>query len=303
MQSDSLFTVDSIPFGNWKLKLKTRGGPARLLLLCTLVLLLYLPVLSGFAQQFVGDPNYSHGFLIPCFSAYLIWLKREQLVRSETPSSFIGFGVVFASIVLLYLGSIGAELFLTRLSFVLIVIGLILYFQGEATVRQLAFPLAYLFLMIPLPAIIFNHIVFPLQILSSRLATKALRTINVMPVLREGNLLILPRCTLEVVEACSGIRSLMSLLALALAYGYLAESAVSVRLLLILAMIPVAIVANALRVVLTALVAEHTGPQILDSWLHPVSSMLVFFVAVLLLLLIHAGIRAVQGRLRANAVS
>jgi exosortase len=221
--------------------------------------------------------------------AYLIWLKRDCLGRTEKRPTLIGLGLVLVAIGLLYLGSIGAEVFLARVSLVLVIVGLVLYFWGVPRLRVLAFPLCFLFLMIPIPAIIYNRIVFPLQLLSSRFATTTLEMIKIVPVLREGNLLILPHCTLEVVEACSGIRSLMSILALALGYAYLAERSRSIRAFLVVAMVPVAIVGNGLRVVLAALLAHYRGAKTVDSFLHPISGVVIFLVAVLSLLTLHSG--------------
>src|SRR5262249_9749287 len=158
----------------------------------------------------------SHGFFVPLFSSYLIWRRRDALAQMPARSSWWGMICVLGSLGLLFLGSLGAELFLTRVGLVGTIVGLVWFFFGAAMVRALAFPLAFLLLMIPLPAIIYNEIVFPLQLLASRFATGCLQQVHAFPVLREGNLLILPNHTLEVVEACSGIRSLMSLTALAL---------------------------------------------------------------------------------------
>jgi exosortase len=262
-------------------------GLWRALFLVLVVILLYAPVLGRLASQFIVDPNYSHGFAIPFFSAYLVWRKRDRLARLERRPSFAGLGVVLGAIGLLFLGSIGAELFLTRISLVLIIVGLILYFWGGAYVRLLIFPLSFLLLMIPPPAIIYNRVVFPLQLISSWFATGALRAIRIVPVLREGNLLILPHCTLEVVEACSGIRSLMSLLAFALGYAYLAERSLIVRTFLGLAMVPVAILSNGTRVVLTALMAHYRGAETVDGVLHPISGVVVFLIAIVSVFALH----------------
>jgi exosortase len=258
--------------------------------LSVIVILLYAPVLTRMASQFYKDPSYSHGFLIPFFSGYLIWLKRDQFGRLRKSPTFVGLWIVMGAIALLYLGSMGAELFLTRVSLLIAIFGLVVYFEGRPTLRLLVFPLCFLFLMIPLPAIIYHPMVFPLQLLSSRFATATLEAIKVVPVLREGNLLILPHCTLEVVEACSGIRSLASLVALALGYAYLAERSIGVRAFLTIAMVPIAIVGNGVRVVLAALLAHYKGAQTVDGFLHPISSLIIFLVAVLSLLTLHGAI-------------
>jgi exosortase len=250
------------------------------------------------ASQFYQDPAYSHGFAVPVFSAYLVWRRRDCLAQVEKKPSLFGMWLVLGALGLLFLGSLGAELFLVRISLVLIITGLVLYFFGAPTLRLLAFPLGFLLFMIPIPAILYNRMVFPLQILSSRFATNTLQTIKVVPVLREGNLLVLPNCTLEVVDACSGIRSLMAIVAFALGYAYLTERSVGVRVFLTLAMVPVAIVGNGIRVVLAALLASYRGCEKADDFLHPISAVVIFLVAVVLLLAIHWVIAALRWRLR-----
>ncbi|HMD85414.1 MAG TPA: exosortase/archaeosortase family protein [Terriglobia bacterium] len=254
------------------------------LFLTSIVILLYAPVLLRMASQFYQDPNYSHGFAVPIFSAYLVWRRRDRLAQVEKHPSLIGMWLVLGALGLLFLGSMGAELFLTRISLLLMIAGLVLYFFGAPTLRLLAFPLGFLLLMIPIPAILYNRMVFPLQILSSRFATSTLQMIKVMPVLREGNLLILPNCTLEVVEACSGIRSLTAIVSFALGYAYLTERSVGVRAFLTIAMVPVVIVGNGIRVVLAALLAYYWGCGTADDFLHPISGVIIFLVAVVLLL-------------------
>ena len=270
-------------FGDW-------WRPA---LLGLLLNVLYLPVFARLFSQFCRDPGYSHGFLIPFFSVYVVWHKRGQLTRTEKKPAAAGLWIVLAGIGMLFFGSIAAELFVTRISFVVVLVGLVLFFWGIPRARLLAFPVSFLLLMIPFPAMIYNPLVFPLQLVSSRFATNVLSWLNLMPVLREGNLLILPNCTLEVVEACSGIRSLLSLVTLAIAYGYLAERRTSIQALLALAMVPAAILGNSLRVVLAAVMAHYRGPQALEGYLHPISSLVILVVALLCLFALHGATRAV----------
>jgi exosortase len=296
-------TVQTVGASNWELALRRCGQLWRPSFVAIAVALLYASVLVRLANQLYENPNYSHGLAIPFFCGYLIWLKRDRLARIEKKPSLFGLFVVLGAIGVLYLGNISAELFLTRISLVLVIVGLVLYFWGAPSVRLLAFPLCFLLLMIPIPTIIYNHIVFPLQLLSSRFATATLETIKIVPVLREGNLLILPHCTLEVVEACSGIRFLMSLVALALGYAYLAERSLVIRAILAIAMVPVAIVGNGFRVVVTALVAHYRGTQSIDGFLHPISGVIVFLIAVVALLNLHVALAAIRMGLRSRAIS
>jgi exosortase len=268
--------------------------PAVLLALVTLVL--YTPVLGRLIRQWYDDPNYSHGFFVPAFSVYLIWNRRQQIAAIKTSPSLRGAILVLGSLAVLYLGSLGSELFLQRISLVGVIAGLIIYFAGWQRLWAVAFPVAFLLFMIPLPAVIYNQIVFPLQLLASRFATSCLETVNLFPVLREGNLLVMDRYTLEVVDACSGIRSLTSLVALAMGYSYLAERRLRVRIFLVLAMVPVAIVSNGIRVVITALLVNYLGISAAEGFMHSFSGLAVFLVSVMLLLALHGLITRVFPR-------
>src|SRR6516165_11321170 len=249
---------------------------------------LYAPVLWRLGRQWYEDPDYSHGFLVPLLSAYLIWQRRDKLAAVVRKPSNLGLLVVLFALGLLFLGSLGAELFLTRISIIFMICGLIIYFSGWALLRALAFPLAFLLFAIPIPVLIYNEIVFPLQFIASRFATSVLETLNLFPIMREGNVLIMPGMRLEVVEACSGIRSLMSLLALAAGYGYLAEKSVAVRCFLFLAMIPLAIISNGTRVMITALMTNYIGPKAAEGFMHEFSGWVIFVVATVLFLGLHS---------------
>lgn len=257
-------------------------------LLVAVVLTLYGPVLIRLVRQWNSDADYSHGFLVPFLSAYLIWQRRDKLAQVARRPSNLGLVVVVGSLGLLFLGSLGAELFLTRISIIGTICGLIVYFAGWRLLRALAFPLAFLLFAIPIPALVYNEIVFPLQFIASRFATGVLETLGLFPIMREGNVLIMPGMRLEVVEACSGIRSLMSLLALAAGYGYLAEKSVPVRWFLFLAMIPLAIISNGTRVVITALMTNYIGPQAAQGFMHEFSGWVIFVVATALFLALHS---------------
>ena len=258
------------------------------LLLAGVLVALYAPVLKLLVRQWYIDADYSHGFLVPLLSLYLIWQRREKLRRITRRPSPWGLVVVLLSIGLLFLGSLGAELFLARISILGTICGLIVYFCGGALLRAMAFPLAFLLFAIPIPALIYNEIVFPLQFVASKFATSTLEMLNLFPIMREGNVLILPNMSLEVVEACSGIRSLMSLLALAAGYGYLAERSTAVRWLLFLAMIPLAIISNGTRVMITALMANYIGPRAAEGFMHEFSGWVIFVVATALFLGLHS---------------
>jgi exosortase len=258
------------------------------LLLVGVLTLLYAPVLKLLVFQWYNDADYSHGFLVPVLSAYLIWQRRDKLrLIARRPSPW-GMVIVLCSLGLLFVGSLGAELSLARLSMLGTICGLIVYFVGLPILRAMAFPMAFLLFAIPIPTIIYNEIVFPLQFVASRFATRALEMLNLFPIMREGNVLVLPHMTLQVVEACSGIRSLMSLLALAAGYGYLVERSTTVRWILFLAMVPLAIISNGTRVMITAIMANYIGPKAAEGFMHEFSGWVIFVVATIMFLLLHS---------------
>ncbi len=254
------------------------------LLLVGILVALYTPVMGSLFDQWYHDADYSHGFLVPFVSAYLIWQRRDKLRLVPRRSSFWGMFVVLVALGLLFLGSLGAELFLARISLLCTICGLIVYFCGWAMLRALAFPMAFLLFAIPIPVLIYNEIVFPLQFVASKFATWTLETLNLFPIMREGNVLILPGMSLEVVEACSGIRSLLSLLALAAGFGYLVERSAVARWILFLAMIPLAIISNGTRVMITAIMANYMGPKAAEGFMHEFSGWVIFVVATALFL-------------------
>lgn len=260
------------------------------LILAALIALLYYGILARLVQQWMSDPNFSHGFFVPAFSAFVVWNERKHLAQLVERPSWWGAMIVALALGVLVLGVFGAELFLSRSSLVLLLGGLLIQFRGWVWFRALFFPWAFLFLMIPIPVIIFNQIAFPLQLLASQLASSTLVTLGV-PVLREGNVLHLPAMSLEVVEACSGIRSLMSLGALAIIYGYFLESGIWRRVLLALGAIPIAVAANALRIVGTGLLGQYWDPDKALGFFHTFSGWLIFVMSLALLFSLHGLLR------------
>jgi len=251
---------------------------------------MYGSVLKALVLQWWNDPDYGHGFFVPLFSGYILWQQRERWLSARTKPSNFGFVVMLGAVCLLFLGSLGAELFTSRFSLLLLLAGMILFLSGWDLLRAVSFPLGFLVLMIPIPVIIYNKITFPLQLLASRVASSFLEFIGV-PVLRDGNVLILSNYSLEVVEACSGIRSLMSLVALAVAYGYLAEPRRWVRFVLVLLMVPIAIVTNAIRITGAGVLAHRFGPAAAEGFLHEFSGWVIFLAALLLMFLSHGILR------------
>jgi exosortase len=218
-----------------------------------------------------------------------VWERREKLQKMALAPSAFGLVVVLGSVLVLVAGILGSELFLMRISILGTLVGVVLFLGGWSYLRALAFPLAFLLLMIPIPAIIFNQVAFPLQLLASQFGESAMGIANV-PVLREGNVLILANTTLEVAEACSGIRSLVSLLTLAIVFGYFSDPRGWVRTLLALSSVPVAIVTNGFRVAGTGIAAHRFGAAAAEGFFHEFSGWLVFVSAFMLMLAVQRAI-------------
>jgi len=251
---------------------------------------LYGATLQGLVWQWWDDPNYSHGFLVPVFSGVLVWQRRKELVALVPQGTWLGLPVLLAGVGALILGDIGAEFFLTRSSLIVILAGLILFHLGVGVFRAVAFPLAFLLFMVPLPATVFYAVAFPLQRLAAQNAADALDLLGVA-VLLDGNVIHLSQISLGVTEACSGIRSLISLLALAVAWASLTLSSAWAVAALVASAVPITIVANAGRVVATGLIGQSFGIEYAQSFYHTFSGWVIFLFAFVGLLVVHGLIR------------
>ena len=240
--------------------------------------LLYFGVISGLVDDWANDDNYSHGFLIVPLAAYFAYERRHQLARAAVAPSVLGLPVVLGGLAMLVAGILGAEFFLSRFSLVVVLAGSVLFLYGWHYLRILAFPIAFLVLMIPIPAIVFNQIAFPLQLFASRFGVTVIEMFAV-PVLREGNVITLANTKLEVAEACSGIRSLISLLTLGIVYGYFTDSRTWMRVMIAAATVPIAILANGLRVAGTGVLAHRYGTEVALGFFHTFSGWVVFLAA------------------------
>lgn len=278
---------------------------------------LYFNVFSKLGYDWWNDENYSHGLLVPFVIAYMLYESSDEL-RSAAgrPALAVGAALIFTALVMLLFGTLGAELFMQRISLVVMLAGVVVYFFGTRILRPLAVPFVLLILSIPIPQILFNKVAFPLQIWASQLAVWAIRTSGIAA-LRKGNIIeILPMgsvqvIALEVVEACSGIRSLMTLMALALILvyftsrrfkhprsllGYIENFDLWRAIALMVLAVPIAVFTNAGRVALTGIFSYYYGKKATESFLHSSAGWIVFLIAFVLLLLINFGLLAVRGR-------
>jgi exosortase len=250
-----------------------------------LLALSYGPILLRLIAQWGYDPDMGHGFFVPLCAGYIAWQKRDQLAGMRPQPSWWGLAILLWGALQLYIGTLGAEVFLARTSFVITLIGAVLLLGGTRYLRLFGFPLFLLFFMVPIPAIIYNQITFPLQLLASRVAEDSISLLQI-PVIREGNVLVLANQSLNVVEACSGIRSLLTLTFLSLVYGYFFEKRTWVRVLLFLSTIPIAIAANAGRVTITGVVAQYK-PEYAEGLAHEAEGWVIFMVALVILIAFH----------------
>jgi exosortase len=268
---------------------------------------LYAGVLAKLGLDWWTDENYSHGLLVPFVIGFILWLEFDELKKApQTPRFWLGGGVILFALLMLLGGSLGAELFTQRVSLVLMLVGIIIYFFGTKVLQFLVVPFVLLLLSIPIPQIIFNKIAFPLQIYASQIAVWGIRLFEI-PTVRKGNVFeILPRgatqiIALEVVEACSGIRSLMTLMTLALILAFFTRTKREFAgngwfdffrnfdfwraVILMLSAIPIAVLTNAARVTTTGVLTYYYGKQATEGSLHDALGWLVYVIALGLLIL------------------
>jgi exosortase len=251
-----------------------------------LVLVVYWRVLSKLVETWLEIPDYSHGILIPFFAAYLVWAKRKSLQKVALAPTWTGIAIVAFALGLLILGEFGAELFVSRISIIVLCAGLVLGFGGWQLLKELRFTLGILLLAVPIPAIVFNQIALPLQQVASTLSTALLHRMSV-PALRLGNIIELPSIRLEVADACSGIRSLMSLFTLAIFFGYFFEKTFQRRVVLAVASVPIAIAANAIRIFGTGMCVQYWDAQRAMGFFHEFSGWVMFVVSLFCLSIVH----------------
>lgn len=251
----------------------------------TLILTVYAQVLPSMVAQWYADPNYSHGFLVPLIAAYFVFEKRHLLSPTESTPWTPGFAVVTLGLVQLIGGRLAGELFTQRSSLVIVLCGAVLYFFGIQLFREIKGPLLYLLFMVPLPYIVYDSIAFPLKMLVTRISVFTLKSGGIA-VQQEGNILMFPNLNLEVADACSGIRSLMTLTALAVAYVFIIKTTSFRRVIIVLCTIPVAIVTNVVRVTVTGFLSERYGSAAAEGFFHEFAGIVVFVLGLVLIVTI-----------------
>jgi exosortase len=254
--------------------------------LLVLIAWLYASILARLFAQWINDPNFSHGIFVPLFALFVLWQDRKKLKLMEPAPSWTGLPIVVVALSMLVVGVLGAELFFSRGSLLVLLAGLIILFQGWSLFRAVLFPWAFLVLMIPIPTLLLQKVTFPLQMLAAKVASVLLPLVRV-PVLREGNVIVLPSMPLEVAQACSGIRSLLSLVTLAIIYGFLMDRRKWVRVVLACSAVPIAVAANGFRIFGTGLLVQYWDPEKAEGFFHLFSGWLIFVVSLILLFTLH----------------
>lgn len=255
---------------------------------------LYWKIFPGMVLQWYQDENYSHGFIVPLIAGYFLYTRWGELKNSPSVPWNAGLFVILMGLLQLLVGWLGTEYFNMRSSLIIILAGLVLYLFGTSVFRIALLSLAYLFFMIPIPYIVYDLVAFPLKIFVTKVSVLTLKAIGIV-VMREGNIIIFPALTLEVADACSGIRSLISLLALAVAYAFFLRISPLKRLLLICASVPIAIFTNAVRVIVTGILAQYWGAKAAEGFFHEFAGMMVFAVAMVMLVSLGALLGRGQG--------
>ena len=243
---------------------------------------IYAGILQNLYLDWMNDPNYSHGLLVPIISGYFIWQQRDKLEKLEIKPATSGIILVVFALLVLFAGVAAQEYFSKRASLVFLLAGIVLFLLGWQWLKSLVLPIGFLFFMIPLPYIVYDAMAFPLKLFVAKFSVIALKLMGVV-VWREGNIIMFPQTTLEVADACSGLRSLMSLLALGVALAVLSQEKMSRRVVLVLMTIPIAIFTNMIRVIGTGFLAQYYGAAAAEGFFHEFAGMGVFVLAMVML--------------------
>ena len=256
-----------------------------ILFFLALLILLFLPVLGDLATQWFNDENMGYAFFVPLVAGYVIWLERERIMAAPVKPCWPAIILVVWGFLQMLLGFLGALSFVSRTAFLISMVGVVWTIAGTAVIRTLLFPIVLLLFMFPIPLYVYQRMTIPLQTLATQLAAWGLNILGI-PVMQEGNVLNLPDRQLDVVEACSGIRSLLSLTFLSLAYGRLFETRTWVKVSLLLATVPIAIVCNAARITLTGILTQYK-PEIAEGAYHAFEGWVIFMFELIVLLGFH----------------
>ena len=251
--------------------------------------MVYAPVAAELFRDWIRDANYSHGFLIPVISGFLIWQRRSELARTPLRPSVAGLALLLISAALLVLGVAGAEVFTQRVSLIGTLAGGVWFLAGGRWLKKLAFPILFLLLAVPLPYVIYYDLTGPLQGMAARSAIRGLHLVGI-PAVAEGNIIHLQGTSLEVADACSGIRSLYAFLALGALLARTLPLPIWGRFAVFLLTIPLSVAGNAMRVWGSGVAAHLFGARYAQGFAHEVFGLVIFAVALGVLALVGRGV-------------
>jgi exosortase len=236
---------------------------------------LYYPVIVSMVTEWYENPNHSHGFLVPFISGYFVWTRREKLSSADLRPHWGGVAILSIGLMVYYLGYLAAAHTTMRVSLLMVVAGLIIANLGLNMFRAIIFPFVFLIFMIPVPRYLYDLVAFPLKLFVTKYAVALLNMMGVL-VIHEGNIIMLENVTLQVVDACSGIRSLVSIIVVAVTVAYFTQKSTFKKTALVLSAVPVAVAANILRIVLTGILASVYGSSAAEGFFHEFAGLGVF---------------------------
>lgn len=254
----------------------------------------YYPVVPEMVHTWFGHSDNSHGVLVPVISLYFLWAKQEQIARTPIQGSGWGLALLLAVSLFYVVSFLGGIAVFQRLALVVSLIAAVWACLGTQMLKCTAFPLFFLFFMIPVPDTLLSMVAFPLQLVATKISADMIQMCQI-PVYREGNMLYFVQTQLEVAEACSGIRSIMSLSILSVVFAYISTGNWWRKAALILSAIPVALVANILRVTATGILAHFFGDQVARGFLHEFSGLVVFFFGMVIIFGIYVLLNRIGG--------
>jgi len=228
------------------------------------------------------DSYFGHGFLVPFVSLYILWIKREKLKKMKSKPTNIGIIFMVGGLLIHMLSAFFRIYFTSAYSFLIVLVGIVLYFFGFAKLKQTAFPIAFLLFMVPLPLVAIVNITFKMKLLAAQWATAALNKMGMLAVL-EGSLIKMKRAYLMVEDPCSGLRSLISLLALGALVSYFSNLSRIRKIVVLLGSGIIALLANVVRIIAMCVVSELYGVKFIEGFMHTLSGLFVFIVAFILL--------------------
>lgn len=262
----------------------SKNNPTLYLVISFLIVFIavFWPTFRNLFSVWSGSDEYSHGFFIIPISLYITWQKKAILLEEPVNKSFTGFVVAAVSLCLYFVSKIAGIYTFENLFFVSFIFGGVAYLFGSKITKKLAFPLFFLLWMIPFPAQLYSAATIPLQLMVTKVSVVLLHLFDI-PVLREGNVIKLPEHTLEVVQACSGLRSMISLFTLSLVYGYFTLNSITLRTLLFFSSIPISILVNIIRVAIMGIALHMYNYDLTHGTIHTYFGVFLFIFALLFL--------------------